>query len=136
MGSGFYFGRTSLARLGTCHPRIRYWLREAIKTSPLDLGIVCGYRDVNEQMTAYANGKSDARYGESPHNFIWGDRACSLAVDVLPYDAETQNYDESEKAVKELYDHLMFTADRVGLRVSWGGDFKNLKDIPHWEIII
>ena len=135
--SGFYFGRTSLARLGTCHPRIRHWLREAIKTTPLDFGIVCGFRDANAQTLAYANGKSLAKYGESPHNFIWGDAPCSLAVDVMPYDAEIKDYLwDDNGAIKKLHDHLLLTAEKIGLAVKWGGDFKSIKDQPHWEIKI
>ena len=128
-------GKTSKARLATCHPRIRYWIKEAIKTSPLDFGVVCGYRSKDEQTSAYANGKSNAPYGASLHNFMWGDKPCSLAVDVMPY-ADGDYLWHDDIAIKQLYDHLMLTADRMGLRLIWGGDFDKLIDKPHWEIMI
>ncbi len=131
----FYFGRTSLARMGTCHPRIKYWLREAIKTTPIDFGVVCGFRGKSEQMTAFANMKSRAMWGESLHNFMWGDKPCSLAVDVMPYGDGDYLWSD-DNATQKLYDHLMQTADRCGLVVRWGGDFVSLVDKPHWEISI
>jgi len=135
MGNGFKFGKTSKARLGTCHPRIRHWLGLAMRDTPLDFGIVCGYRGKDEQMTAFANGKSHAKYGESLHNFMWGDKPCSLAVDVLPYSAEQRDYlYNDETAILKLHHHLRMVAQGIGLNLTWGGSFNNLDDPAHWEI--
>ena len=136
MGS-YFLGRTSKARLVTCHRKIQLIVEDAIKHSTIDFGVVCGYRGEIQQTEAFDDGKSNAEWGESSHNFRQGDKPCSLAVDLAPYSSKIRNYLwDDEEAFKQLYEHIRMTAHKFGVKMKWGGNFASLKDMPHFEIVI
>lgn len=117
------FSESSLRRLRECDQRLQDVCFEAIKT--LDFTVLCGYRGREEQEKAFAEGKSKARFGQSPHN-----RSPSMAVDLAPWPIDWDNIDR----FRELNEVIQEAAKVRGVQVEWGGNWKSFKDYPHWEI--
>lgn len=123
----YKFSRTSLDRLLTCHPDLVLLMLYAIRTSPVDMTIVCGHRGEEDQNRAYDAGFSTLRYPQSKHN-----NSPSLAVDVAPYRDGIEWNDE--KLWKELLDHIRDCAEFLGVKVKFGADWKTFVDKPHVEL--
>lgn len=98
-------------------------MNRAITLSPVDFGIGEGLRTEARQRRLVAAGAS--RTMKSKH-------LTGRAVDVVAYlDGHVRwdwpLYAQIAAAVKEA-------AKQEGLRVTWGGDWKSLKDGPHYEL--
>jgi len=127
----FNFGKTSCQRLATVKIDLRYVMTEAIKTSPLDFGINCGFRTAEEQARLFAAGKSKVNH--SKHQ----DRE---AVDVAIYVGGAVTWDE--KYYYMLAGHILATAKRLGVGLRWGGDWdgdtdlndQTFNDLVHYEL--
>jgi hypothetical protein len=97
-----------------------------------DCTIVCGFRDREEQEKAFADGKSKARFGESPHNY-------TMAVDAVPYPIDW----EDRERMSYFAGQVVATARSMGIDLIWGGDWNNdtevkdngFDDLPHFEIL-
>jgi len=133
----YTFGTTSNRRLETCRPEVRIVMRQAIITSDIDFGIVCGFRGEIEQGMAFVGGFSDAKWGESDHNIMKGNRLCSPAVDVAPYSAELRDYIWDDKELWDyLHDHITATAKRLHYKMMCGITLKNgVADLPHCTLV-
>ena len=116
------FSKQSRDKLQKLHPDLVKILAEAIKY--IDFTVLCTYRGREEQDKAYKEGKSKAKYGQSPHN-------CNpaLAVDVAPYPIDW----EDKKRFEELARMLQYCADREEIQITWGGNF-SFVDMPHFEL--
>ena len=129
------FGSRSTLLLSEAHPDLQRVMREAIKD--FDFAVICGYRNKADQTKAKAEGKSNAAFGQSPHNF-----QPALAVDIVPWHANRKpNIDwEDTKSFEAMGVVVMAAADRLGIKLKWGKDFKNSKgqplvDLPHFELL-
>ena len=133
----YVFGRTSMKRLATTRPEVRNILIEAIQTSEIDFGVVCGWRGEEEQNAAYIQGKSNAKYGQSDHNMMIGDKPYSPAIDIAPYSHELRDYIWFDDALwKYLHAHIIATAERLGFKMLCGVILKNgLVDNPHCLLV-
>lgn len=81
-------------------------------------------RSKADQDAAYARGVSNAKGGQSAHNF-----AC--AVDII-HSVKGWKLTKTEWA---LIGHIgKEVASGLGVRLVWGGDWKNPWDPAHWEI--
>lgn len=117
------FGKRSLNNLAQLHPDMQKVMREAIKYN--DFTIICGHRGKVDQETAFKSGNSQAKWLQSPHNF-----KPALAVDCVPYPLDWNNI-----AAFELMGRvIMNAATRVGVKITWGKNFKGLRDYPHFEL--
>ncbi len=120
-------GKTSKKRLGTC---CEGWQEIIVSAAadpecPCDFGVVCGGRGEVDQNKAYAEGKSNAKWGESDHNVMRGDNPWSFGVDVAPYDSGIRDYVwEDELLYAALASHIMKHATKLGYSVEWGGTYK------------
>ena len=125
-----YFGTTSRRRLASCHPVWHDILMEAIAI--YDFSILCGFRGEDEQNAAYALGNSKARWPDSKHNTF-----PSLAVDVAPYHpAQPHIRWDDEKEFFFQAGLITGIASQLGHTVKWGGRFRSVKDLPHFELIL
>lgn len=131
------FGRTSQKRLDTCHEEFKIVMPLVIGQLPytcpvngeiiVDCGIICGFRDEDEQEEAFRNGNSKAQFGESMHN-----TNPSEACDTLPMVAG--KYVWENRSLQMAYSRLVLdTAWGQGFKWKWGGDFKSFYDGPHFE---
>lgn len=117
------FSRASEERLATCHRDIQAVLNEIIKY--YDFSIVCGFRDQVGQEEAIASGASKLAWPNSKHN-----RWPSEAVDIAPYPLNWSNTPE----FYYLAGLVMATANMLGVKLKWGGRWKDIHDTPHFEI--
>ena len=117
------FSKTSLRRLAELHPDLQTVLREAILVT--DFSIICGHRGEDEQEAAYASGHSHLHWPMSRHN-----ATPSLAVDLVPWPIDWQNI----KRFYFLAGVLFACAHKLGIKLAWGGNWKSLKDFPHFEL--
>lgn len=133
----YRFGKSSAARLGTCHMDLIDIFCEAIESSPIDFGISSGMRTSEEQNALFNDGlsKCDGYVKKSKHQ-------SGLAVDIFAYVDGKASYDVRHLCM--LAGHIIGTANRLGFELRWGGDWdsdRNLDDqsfidMPHFELVV
>ncbi len=125
------FGRVSQANLDTCDHRLRMVFREVVKH--FDCSVTCGRRGKAEQEAAFDEGKSKARWGESPHN-----RVPSMGIDAYPYPINFGDRDRFHL----FAGFVLGVAKGMGVDLRWGGDWdqdtqvndNDFDDLAHFEI--
>jgi len=124
------FSKTSIERLSTCHQDLQVLFGEVIKE--FDCSIICGYRGKKEQEAAFERGTSKLKWPRSKHNITPAE-----AVDVMPYPIDWKDMEKFKlfgAYVKSRIRELK-RQGKIENDIIWGGDWKNFKDYPHWEII-
>lgn len=126
----YKFSDSSLTKLSTCDERLQELFKEVIKHCPIDFGISCGHRGIEEQQQAYNDGKSkiDGINKKSKHN-----HSPSLAVDVFAVIDGKQNW--NEKYYYIIYGVVETIARQMSIPIRWGGNFKDFFDGCHFELI-
>jgi hypothetical protein len=125
------FSKRSAANLSQSAPPLQALMNKALSKQRLDFSIICGHRGKEEQNAAYARGDSQLRYPRSKHNLL-----PSLAVDIVPYPLDWKDiasFKELAVLIKEAWSELTLE-EQGGYTLSWGGDWKNFLDYPHWEL--
>lgn len=126
------FSKRSADRLATCDASIQRVMNEAIKH--FDFTVLYGHRTVAEQQELYAQGRTkpgkkvtnlDGVNKKSKHNY-----SPSKAVDIAPYPIDWNNIARFE----EMATVVKAAAKAIGVEITWGGDWKSMKDYPHFEI--
>lgn len=117
------YSQRSLNNLRGIHPDLRRVIDRALQDSPLDFVVIEGLRSVDRQKQLVASGAS--RTMNSRH--ITGH-----AVDLMPIGPngpafDWPLYDELGLAVKQA-------AEKEGVALDWGGDWKSFRDGPHFEL--
>lgn len=118
-----FFSKNSKEKLRSCDPLIQDVLNDAIKH--YDFSVVDGHRDMARQNQYFNEGTSKLRWPDSRHNSF-----PSLAVDIIPY--PSQYSDEQEFYTMATY--VLASANRLGVRLDWGGHWQTFKDLPHFEL--
>lgn len=121
----YKFSKKSKNKLYECHIDLIDICESMMGLGVMDFTILQGYRGEEDQNTAFAEGKSNARFGQSLHNVN-----PSRAVDIAPYPIDWQ---DTEKFA-QLAGMFKAVAAQKGIAVRWGGDFKSIKDMPHFEL--
>tara|TARA_Y100001938_G_C8079628_1_gene428267 strand:+ start:1644 stop:2048 length:405 start_codon:yes stop_codon:yes gene_type:complete len=128
-----YFGKTSKARLSTCHKDLQRLFNEVIKH--VDCSVLEGHRDKARQNKLYDEGKTKVKYPHGRHN-----SDPSLAVDVTPYPV---NWKDRERQTL-FAGFVLGIANTMGYDIRWGGDWdqdfevqdNRFDDFPHFELRI
>ena len=122
----YKWSKKSSDLLATCDNRLQDLANMMLERSEFDLTITDGYRTKDEQEKAFNDGKSRAKFGKSKHNVF-----PSQAIDIVPYpiDWNTKNPRWNQMAL-----NAMWCAGRLGIEITWGGNFVSLKDLPHFEL--
>lgn len=119
----FALGQRSLDRLKGVHPDLVKVVKRAIQLTPIDFTVTEGLRTTERQKQLVAAGASQTM--KSRH--ITG-HAVDLAALV---DGEVRwdwpLYAKIAKAMKDA-------ATELGVPIEWGGDWKTLKDGPHFQL--
>jgi len=126
--------KVSVARLNKLHPKAREIFKSFIEeceslNSETCLRISQGLRTFIEQQNLYNQGRgqsklpivTNSKAGQSYHNY-------GLAIDLVEMDGLGNN----ECDWKFDMSSLLTTAKKHG--ITWGGNFKSIKDKPHFEI--
>lgn len=119
------FGKKSLERLATCHPDIQAIAHELIKE--MDVTVICGHRNKEDQNKAYDMGKSKLRWPKGKHNSL-----PSKAMDIAPYPVDWDNI-KGPGGFSEMCKRIEKIAKRLGIKVRMGRDF-SFKDWNHVEL--
>lgn len=110
-------------KLAKLHPDLK-----AVVLKFVELGgrfiIIETERGKAAQTKAHNTGHSNATFGKSPHNF-----RPALAVDLGP-----TNYPGKIGDYHNLAIGMFAAARELNIGITWGGDWKSLKDWPHFEL--
>ena len=129
-------------RIALLHPKIRQEIETVVKeanialTGKASVRISQGLRTIAEQNALFSQGRTDktkkivtnARGGSSYHNY-------GLAVDiVLIIDGKTASWDDkTDFDGDRVSDWMEVVAIFKKYGYVWGGDFRSIKDSPHFE---
>lgn len=125
--------QSSVERLSTCHSDLRTLFSEVAKV--YDFTVTCGNRSEEDQEEAFRTGKTKVHYPNSKHNSF-----PSQAVDAIPYPVDWKDLNR----FYHFAGYVKATADRLGIKLRWGGDWdgdfdfkdQTFNDLPHFELII
>lgn len=117
------FGAASKKSLAQAHPLLQQLFTEVIKD--FDCKVLDAQRGRAKQEEAFKRGNSRAHFGQSPHNW-----SPAIALDVVPYPIDWNDLARFRK----LGALVKKKAAALGIPISWGGDWKSLKDYPHYEL--
>lgn len=98
-------------------------VRRALEISAVDFGITEGVRDAERQKRLVAEGKSQTL--NSRH-------LTGHAVDVVA--CPTANISWEWKHYQQIADAFRQASNELNIPVEWGGDWKTLKDGPHFQL--
>lgn len=101
----------------------------ALAISRIDFGIPMygGLRTEKQQHTLFAEGKSkaDGRYRKSKHQ-------SGEAFDVFAYVDGKATWDLLY--MSQVACAILEAASHLGVKLKWGGHWKNFEDLPHFEL--
>lgn len=137
------FSKRSTDNLKGVHPNLVKVFTEAIKTTPIDFTIVEGVRTAERQIQLYRQGRDlpgqkvtnvDGVKKKSNHQ-VKGD-GYGHAVDVYPYIDGSVRVTEKyvDAYLKKISDHVKEVAEKLNIGITWGGDWRNPYDPPHFEL--
>jgi len=117
------YSQRSLNNLRGIHPDLRRVIDRALQESPLDFVVIEGLRTRERQIELVQSGASQTM--NSRH-------LTGHAVDLLPIGPNGPAFDWP------LYDRLgpavKAAAEKEGVALVWGGDWKSFRDGPHFEL--
>lgn len=104
------------------------------KTYGVNIKAISGHRSYSEQGALFAQGRTApgkivtyARPGYSNHNF-------GTALDLGCFDKKGKYLDSTNPTmVGKIYKGIFNNAEAEGLKIEWGGNWKKIKDTPHFE---
>lgn len=126
----YALSKTSQERLDQCCDDLKSVVNELLHY--MDVSVLEGERTKADQEKYYKKGTSNAKFGQSPHNYH-----PSLAVDIIPYPVpKTSNgeWDNNSEIWNDMSMLVKEISKELGIDIIWGGDFKSLVDKPHFEI--
>lgn len=128
------FGKSSEEKLMTVDFRLRQVARKALIISPIDFGISCGRRTLEEQKEAYRTkgSKRDGVILVSRHQVKKPDDLAE-ALDFYPYIHGKSNFEREPVAI--VAGAFLQASILLRYPVYWGGLFKGFFDGPHIELL-
>ena len=132
----FKFSKKSLKKLEGLHPNLQNFFMELIKISPYDFSITQGIRTTAEQNKLYQQGRTtpgkivtncDGYKLKSSHQTKSDGLGHAGDIAVLVNNKITW----SERYYKEVAMAARILMQKYN--IEWGGDWKNFKDLPHFE---
>lgn len=127
----YKFSQRSLNNLKGVHPLMVNLMHECIKTSPIDFVITEGVRTAERQKELFKQGKSKCDGVKNKSNHQIKADGFGHAVDLYPLPIQYKD----AKPYIVLSKHIKKIANELKIKIRYGGDFKSLKDYPHWELI-
>lgn len=122
--ANFRFSVRSEKNLIGVKPELVRLARRALELSEIDFGVTEGLRMQERQHQLVAEGKSQTM--NSRH--LTGD-----AIDVVAYlDQKTISWEW--KYYEQIAAAFKRASAELGIPVEWGGDWKTLKDGPHFQL--
>ncbi len=119
--SRWILGKRSTDNLQGVHPDLVQVVRRALELSPVDFTVIEGLRTPERQAELMKQGFT--RTLKSRH-------IIGQAVDIVPLPVDWNN----PAPFKLVADAMKKAAAELGVRITWGGDFRTFKDLPHYQI--
>lgn len=132
----YKFSKNSLKKLEDLHPQLQKFFHELIKISSYDFSITQGVRTAEEQNKLYQQGRTapgaivtncDGYKLKSNHQ---------VKPDGFGYAGDIAVLMNNKVTWEERYYKEIAMTARILMQkynVEWGGDWKNFKDLPHFE---
>lgn len=127
--SQFQLSQRSLGRLAGVHPDLVAIVELAIQRTPVDFTVVEGVRTIAQQRENVAKGVSQTM---ASYHLPQAD-GLSHAVDLAPLIDGTIPWNNWQ-AFADLAGVVKACAAELGVPVEWGGEWKTLRDGPHFQI--
>lgn len=134
------FSQRSKDALKGVHPRIVQLMEAAIEDSPVDFTVTDGVRSTATQKALYAKGRTtdgsivtNADGVKNKSNHQAKADGYGHAVDICPFKNGGLAWNDTA-AFKQLAAHIKAKAAELGIGITWGGDWKTLVDLPHYEL--
>lgn len=121
--SEFKFSQRSENNLKGVNADLVKVVRRALQLSAVDFGITEGLRSVERQKQLVAEGKSQTM--NSRH-------LSGHAVDVFAYPTPAGSWDW--KFYQKISEAFKQAGKELNIPIEWGGDWKTLKDGPHFQL--
>jgi len=121
--SFFRLSQRSESRLQGVHPDLVKVTRRALELSTVDFGITEGLRTQERQKQMVAQGSSQTM--NSRH-------LTGHAVDVVAYIGSDISWDMP--LYQQIAQAFKQASAELSIPVEWGGDWKTLKDGPHFQL--
>jgi peptidoglycan LD-endopeptidase CwlK len=138
--------------LTTCHLEVGRMASEAImhcRSEGIEILVTCAFRSNDEQNSLYAQGRTapgrivtNARGGQSSHNYVQYGAPASLAVDIVPMrhgkpvwglkgDGMDDDPTDDDKDDLELWQRVRAHFEAAGLKSA--SRWSSFKEWPHFE---
>lgn len=117
----FILGKRSTDNLAGVHPQLVAVVKRALELSQVDFTVIEGLRTKERQAELMKQGFT--RTMNSRH--IIGE-----AVDIVPLPVDWNN----PKPFGLVAEAMKKAADELGVKITWGGDWKSFVDLPHYQI--
>jgi len=127
--SEFQLSQGSLTRLSGVHPCLVAIIKLAIQRTSVDFAVVEGARTIAQQRENVAKGTSQTM---ASYHLPQAD-GLSHAVDLAPLIDGAIPWGNWQ-VFADLAVVVKACAAELGVPVEWGGDWKTLKDGPHFQI--
>lgn len=127
--SYFLLSQRSLTRLIGVHPDLVAVVKLTIQRTPVDFTVVEGMRTLTRQRANVAKGVSltmDSYHLPQADGLAHAVDLAPLVNKVIPWN--------NWQAFADLAQVVKACAAELGVPVEWGGDWKTLKDGPHFQI--
>ncbi|AUR82366.1 hedgehog signaling/DD-peptidase zinc-binding domain protein [Vibrio phage 1.023.O._10N.222.51.B4] len=126
----YRYGKTSKARLATCHPEIQRLFNSLI--NDYDISVICGHRTEEEQNAAVAKGASKTKYPNSKHN-----EYPSRGVDAALYPIDWNDVGRHYMFVGIVRERARELDIPIRCGADWDSDFatndQTFNDLVHFE---
>lgn len=143
----------SSRKITDCHPTLQPLVQKFIHNctvAGLDVLITCTWRSNEEQESLYAQGRTkpgkivtNARAGQSAHNYTLNGLPAALAIDVVPLrngkpvwglsgDGIDDNPADDDKDDLELWQKVRSAAESAGLESA--SRWSSMREWPHFQI--
>ena len=122
----FKLSGRSLGKLEGVHPKLVDTVKEAIKVSLVDFGVIYGVRSLAEQKRLFEAGRSQTM--KSKH--LVQEDGYSHAVDLMAYDGSEPSWDIV--MYDDIADAMLMAANQTGAKICWGAAW-HIKDITTWD---
>ena len=123
MGDMFNLSSRSLSRLEGVHPDLVRVVERAIEITEVDFAVTEGLRTLKRQKELLAIGAT--RTLNSRH-------LTGHAVDLVAYEGGEISW--HWPLYYKIAHAMKAAADELGVKITWGGDWKSFKDGPHFQL--
>lgn len=152
----FFFGKTSIGRLATVHPKLRAVIERALQLTTIDFTVLEGVRTPERQRELYGQGRTttectkagiSVKYAKPRMQKVtWTLRSnhfasadgLSRAVDVVPFPLDWNDLAKFDAVAKAV----LAAGKELDIGIRWGADWdqdgkpreKSETDSPHFEL--